>query len=87
MKSDKVADLQHFECALDTSLEIKSWTFLETRLKLLLSSYKTAIEEDEQLLQDQSVSTNAKVAIRMRLTEKKLLKNCLDVITDNSKVH
>lgn len=77
LKSDKVTDLQHSECALDTSLEKKSWTFLKTRLNLLLSSYKSSVEEDEQLLQDQSVSANAKVAIRMRLTEKKLLKNCL----------
>ncbi|KAL1510056.1 hypothetical protein ABEB36_004712 [Hypothenemus hampei] len=81
INSDRTADLLHWECALDTSLEIKVWTFLKTRLSLLLASYKTKLEEDEKLLlHGQNLSENTKLAIRMRITEKRLLRGCLEYV-------
>ncbi|XP_066260483.1 actin-histidine N-methyltransferase [Euwallacea similis] len=80
LKSEKVLDLQHPDCSLDTALEKKSWTFLETRLNLLLASYKTKIDEDRHLLSSEGLSENARLAIRMRFTEKKLLNDCLQYV-------
>ncbi|XP_057661907.1 actin-histidine N-methyltransferase [Diorhabda carinulata] len=56
----------------------ESWSFLQTRLKLLLGTYKTTIEEDLKLLQEEQLSPNRKLAIRMRLTEKMILKKGID---------
>ncbi|XP_050299746.1 actin-histidine N-methyltransferase [Anthonomus grandis grandis] len=81
IQSEKCSDLQYPECALDTTLERKSWTFLKARLTLLLASYKTSLEEDQMLVKDK-ISDNLKMAIKMRLTEKKLLKNCLEYVED-----
>ncbi|CAG9762489.1 unnamed protein product [Ceutorhynchus assimilis] len=77
IQSEKSSDLQYSECALDTALEHKSWTFLKARLSLLLASYKTKQEDDEKLLEDPNLSANLKVAIKMRFTEKRLLQDCL----------
>jgi len=78
IQSEKSSDLQYPDCALETSLELKSWTFLRARLNLLLSSYKTKIEEDRNLLNDEGVSGNTQLAIKMRLTEKSILGECLE---------
>ena len=40
---------------------------------LLLSSYKTTLEDDLKVLKDQEMSTNMRLAVRMRVTEKKIL--------------
>ncbi|XP_056631970.1 actin-histidine N-methyltransferase [Diorhabda sublineata] len=68
-----------FQC-LNINFEKKCWSFLQARLKLLLGTYKTTIEEDLKLLQDEQLSPNRKLAIRMRLTEKMILKNGIDYV-------
>lgn len=82
IQSEKPTDLQYPECALDTSLELKSWTFLKTRLNLLLSSYKTTIEEDQKLIEDGALSGNSKLAIQMRLSEKRILREGLGYVEE-----
>lgn len=81
LENGKSADLQYIECALDTTLEKKAWTFLQTRLKLLLTAYKTTTEEDKKLLvEDKQMTPNKQLAIRMRLTEKLIINDTLNYV-------
>lgn len=81
LESDRSEVLQQIEIAPDTALEKKSWTFLQTRLKLLLAAYKTTLEEDLKLLSDsQKITRNKTLAIKMRVTEKKILRDTVDYI-------
>lgn len=78
LDSDRPTDLEYPDCAMDTDLEKKSWTFLRMRLKLLLANYATTLEEDLKLLTDDSsskMSANKKLAVRMRATEKRILED------------
>ncbi|GJQ82303.1 hypothetical protein Trydic_g379 [Trypoxylus dichotomus] len=74
--SERGDDLQYSDCALDTLLEKKTWTFLQMRMKLLLSAYKSTVEEDEKFISESSASPNQILAIRMVATEKRIL-NCV----------
>lgn len=85
LESGKFEDLQCADCALDTVLEKKIWTFLQMRVKLLLSAYRTSLDQDRELLQKNqendkgsSVSTHSLLAIRMRASEKRILNGVLD---------
>lgn len=51
-----------------------------TRLKLLLAAYKTTLEEDEEIIAKNEGSMNRLLAIRMRVTEKRILRNALDYV-------
>lgn len=73
IKSNKPGDLEYIECALDVSLEKKSWTFLQTRLKLLLATYQTSLEQDKILLNESKLSHNTQLAINMRASEKEII--------------
>lgn len=79
LESDKTSDLEYVECALDTVLEKKSWTYLQDRLKLLLACYKTTIENDLEILKT-DISENRKLAIRMKTTEKRILRDTVEYI-------
>lgn len=85
LKSDKCGDLIFIDCALETALENKLWLFLNTRIKLLMSSYKTTIEEDEQILKENKCNSNIFLAVKMRLTEKRILKSALEYIEQRIK--
>lgn len=50
--SDRVEDLHHIDCALETELESKTWNFLHNRLNLLLRMFPTTLDEDRALLQN-----------------------------------
>ncbi|RZC41307.1 Rubis-subs-bind domain containing protein [Asbolus verrucosus] len=80
IRSDKSGDLEYFECALDTALEKKSWSFLQARLRLLLSTYKTTLEEDEKLIAAAQTSANQLLAVRMRATEKRIIRETLQYV-------
>ncbi|CAH1159824.1 unnamed protein product [Phaedon cochleariae] len=80
LESDRSDDLRYLECALDTTLEKKSWTFLQARLKLLLGIYKTTLEEDLELLQDKELGANKVLGIRMRAIEKRILRGAIEYI-------
>jgi histone-lysine N-methyltransferase SETD3 len=83
--SDKSGDLEYIDCALDTALETKSWCFLQARLKLLLSTYKTTLEEDEKLIAEARVSPNRLLAIKMRATEKRIIRETLEYVEQYTK--
>lgn len=49
--NDRIEDLLHIDCALETELESKTWNFLYNRLNLLLRMFPTTLEEDRMQLQ------------------------------------
>lgn len=71
-------NLQNIECAFDTGFEKKYWNFFLMRLKLILSTYKTSLEEDLKLISDNKLSSNSILAIRMRASEKTILKSAIE---------
>lgn len=64
----------------DEILTKKSWNFLLARFKLLLATYKTTLEQDEEIIAKKEGSANKLLAIRMRAAEKRVLKNALDYV-------
>lgn len=59
-------------------------TFLQTRISLLLKAYKTTLEEDEKLISEEkgTLNENTKLAINVRILEKKLLTAVLKILPD-----
>lgn len=89
---DKVAsDLLYLDCALDTALEIKTWTFLKMRLTLLLKAFPTSIADDENLLKQhhmkghQKLSHNKSIIIQYLISEKRILREALCYIEERIK--
>lgn len=83
LKRDDTKELRVLEYkGLDPVLEKKTWTFLRNRIQLLLSVYTTSLEEDLHLLKEnKSINTNKQLAIKMRVTEKKILTAALEYAT------
>nr|CAD7258874.1 unnamed protein product [Timema shepardi] len=46
LDSERSSDLVYPDCALETEVETKTWNFLHTRIKLLLSAYPTTMLEE-----------------------------------------
>lgn len=49
LKSDKVLDLKHIDCALETIVEENVRKFLLTRLKLLIANYPTDVKVSRKM--------------------------------------
>ncbi|XP_069688824.1 actin-histidine N-methyltransferase [Periplaneta americana] len=73
LSSDHSSDLVYPDCALETEVESKMWKFLLTRIYLLQRSYTTMLEEDYELLRHPGLTPCFRLAIQLRITEKKLL--------------
>ncbi|XP_078001252.1 actin-histidine N-methyltransferase-like isoform X2 [Glandiceps talaboti] len=58
--------------------ETKVWTFLDTRLDLLLKMYKSTIQEDETELEKKDLSEHVRLIIQLKLSEKKILQHAKD---------
>lgn len=89
---DKVAsDLLYLDCALDTALEIKTWSFLKMRLTLLLKAFPTSMEDDESLLEQHHRKGHHKLShiksniIQYRISEKRMLSEALNYIEERIK--
>lgn len=79
-------DLLYKDCALETELENKTWAFLQARLKLILGTYKTSIEDDIVLVEtNKEMTANKRLAIQMRLSEKHILQNGLTYVEQRIK--
>ncbi|XP_077587543.1 actin-histidine N-methyltransferase isoform X1 [Stigmatopora nigra] len=70
---NKILNLSNREFPVSWENEIKIWTFLKTRIALLLKNYRTTSEEDSAMLQQPDLSPCARVAIHLRLAEKQIL--------------
>ncbi|KAF7993010.1 hypothetical protein HCN44_005791 [Aphidius gifuensis] len=79
LESEKIFDLMHRDCSLDTVVEENVKKFLLTRLKLLISNYPTKLEEDIELLKT-TMSPSRKMIIQLRVTEKKILAGALEYV-------
>lgn len=89
---EKVAsDLLYLDCALDTTLEIKTWNFLKMRLTLLLKAFPTSLEDDINLLEQHQKKGQQKLGhiktmiIQHRIIEKRILREALIYIEERSK--
>lgn len=90
LNSERAADLLHIDCALETSLESKTWIFLQTRLTLLLKVFPTTLEDDEIMLANHlkgqtKMGHNKAMLIQYRILEKKILSNALEYAKQRTK--
>ncbi|XP_043283734.1 actin-histidine N-methyltransferase [Venturia canescens] len=79
LQSDKVFDLKHRDCALDTVVEENVRKFLLTRLKLLVANYPTTLEEDLVLVTT-PMTRERMMPIQLRILEKRILLGALDYV-------
>ncbi|XP_043686728.1 actin-histidine N-methyltransferase isoform X1 [Vespula pensylvanica] len=79
LKSDKVTDLKHVDCALDTIVEENVMKFLLDRLKLLIAKYPSTIEEDLEKLNTR-LPKMQRLIVQLRVSEMKILLNALDYV-------
>lgn len=90
LASDRSDDLLHVDCALETTLEMKIWTFLKIRLTILLKSFTTTIAEDEAIVDvhgkgQNKLGHNKALVIQFRLTEKRILRDALEYVEQRTK--
>ncbi|XP_073828279.1 actin-histidine N-methyltransferase-like [Musca autumnalis] len=88
--SERAMDLLHIDCALETTLETKTWQYLQTRLMLLLRVFPQTLEEDEQQLalvkeQKLAMSSRAAMILEYRVLEKRILAAALDYAKQRTK--
>lgn len=74
------ANLMKPNCLVSKQNEMKVWSFLDVRLRLLYSQYQTSDQKEEEELKDDKVSYNAKLCIKLRRCEKQVLENAIDHI-------
>ncbi|XP_038075017.1 actin-histidine N-methyltransferase-like [Patiria miniata] len=79
-KTESLGRLIRPNCLISKANELRVWSFLETRLSLLLRQYKTTIEEDIEQLSKTDLSSNSKLCIQLRLLEKRILHNAIAYI-------
>ncbi|XP_032812114.2 actin-histidine N-methyltransferase [Petromyzon marinus] len=72
---DKIYRLGDPALPISWENEIKLWTFLETRVSLLLHAYNNNNKDDDTLLTDPKVSHRTKMAVRLRRAEQDILAN------------
>ncbi|XP_013104644.1 actin-histidine N-methyltransferase [Stomoxys calcitrans] len=88
--SERAMDLLHIDCALETTLESKTWQYLQTRLMLLLRVFPQTLEADEQQLAElkqQKLAMNSRAAmiLEYRVLEKRILAAALDYAKQRTK--
>ncbi|XP_075154533.1 actin-histidine N-methyltransferase-like [Haematobia irritans] len=88
--SERAMDLLHIDCALETTLESKTWQYLQTRLMLLLRVFPQTLEADEQQLAEvkqQKLAMNPRAAmiLEYRILEKRILAAALDYAKQRTK--
>lgn len=87
----QATDLLHLDCALDTSLELKTWNFLKMRLVLLLKAFPTSHTEDVALLEQHQRKGQQKLdhiktmSVQYRISEKRILSDALSYIEERTK--
>nr|CAD7427011.1 unnamed protein product [Timema monikensis] len=80
LDSERSSDLVYPDCALETEVETKTWNFLHTRIKLLLSAYPTTMLDDLDQLNKGGMASCRRLAIHMRVSEKKILHGAIDYV-------
>ncbi|XP_031572761.1 actin-histidine N-methyltransferase-like [Actinia tenebrosa] len=76
-----LSDLPNPDVVISEKNELKSWHYLCMRLNLILSQYKTTIEEDEKELESTEQNINAKNCLLLRITERRILDQALESVS------
>lgn len=79
LQSDKVDDLKHIDCALDTIVEENARKFLLNRLKLLIAKYPVTMEEDMEKLNTR-LPKMERLIVQLRVSEMKILLGALTYV-------
>lgn len=88
-------DLRCLDCALDTELEQRTWTFLKVRFTLLLRAFGTTLAEDEAAVEAhrrggggaaaQKLGFVRSMLVQYRVLEKRLLAGALEYVSQRTK--
>lgn len=84
MPEGKSAALSKPDCPLDAQFTKRCWDYLKIRLTVELAHFKTTIEEDLEILNKPNLSENMKLIVKLRLSEKRLLKNFAAIVEEIS---
>ncbi|XP_053553459.1 actin-histidine N-methyltransferase [Bombina bombina] len=84
---DKIFTLGNSEFPVSWENEIKLWTFLETRASLLLKTYKTTVEDDKLLFEQEDLTFHSTMAVKLRLVEKEILEKAVRIASQNRKMY
>ncbi|XP_029051453.2 actin-histidine N-methyltransferase isoform X1 [Osmia bicornis bicornis] len=82
LKSDRVNDLKQPDCPLDTAINDKVKKALIYVLESFIARYPTTLQEDLQLLET-TLPQFKKLAIQLRVTEKRIIFNALEYVRTN----
>ncbi|XP_071787980.1 actin-histidine N-methyltransferase-like [Asterias amurensis] len=85
-KTESLGRLVRPNCLISKANELRVWSFLETRLVLLLRQYKTTIEEDTEQLSQKDATPNSALCIQLRLSEKRILNNAISYIKTRRRI-
>lgn len=72
---ERLARLATPEGTVNRENEIKAWTFIETRLSLIMRQHKTTLEEDVEFLKQDGTPASIRMCVELRVTERQIL-NC-----------
>uniref|UniRef100_A0A1B6DPA2 protein-histidine N-methyltransferase n=1 Tax=Clastoptera arizonana TaxID=38151 RepID=A0A1B6DPA2_9HEMI len=81
---DRSTDLMHVDCALETELDNKTWSFLQARIKLLATLYPTKLEDDLKIDLD-ALTEHKKMAVQLRICEKSILQRASEYVEQRIK--
>ncbi|XP_012149143.1 SET domain containing 3 isoform X2 [Megachile rotundata] len=84
MSSERVDQLKQIDCVLDNRTELKiKRTVLYDTLRTLMLRYPTTLEEDLELLET-TLPKSKKLAVQLRVTEKRLIVNAIEYVRRQS---
>ncbi|XP_074643249.1 actin-histidine N-methyltransferase-like [Tubulanus polymorphus] len=75
---DFLEKLKNPHSNLSKENEMKAWSYLETRAALLMKSYPSSVQEDEQNLSSPDLSPSGRSAIQLTLCERQILKKTIN---------
>lgn len=87
----QATDLLYLDCALETSLEMKTWNFLKMRFLLLLKAFPTLLTDDVALIEHHQRKGQQKLGhiktmiVQYRISEKRMLNDALAYIEERTK--
>jgi len=85
LSSERSCDLVYPDCAVTTEVESKMWKFLHVRIGLLQHCYPTSMEDDCMILKRPNLTPCHRIAVQLRMTEKKLLAAAEDYVKQQIK--
>jgi len=85
LSSERSCDLVYPDCAVTTEVESKTWKFLRNRICLLQRGYCTALDEDCMFLNRPDLTPCQRIAVQLRVTEKKILAATEDYVKQQMK--